>query len=166
MTSNDPGKVSLIAQLRADGQTASDEEVMNAAADALEFAESEIVRLKKEWGAALDERDEARNVLANISIAVAYKERKVGQPWDEFLGEDTANSILVAVQEWIQAEDAEYEHTKIVQRNAVRDAIWSILEDRLEDDIDLDLNDPKESKRFIALVDSLVEAVVKALDTA
>ncbi|SDH40582.1 hypothetical protein [Microbacterium sp. 77mftsu3.1] len=41
-----------------------------------------------------------------------------------------------------------------------RDAIWSSLEDRLEDDIHLDLNNPEQSARFAALVNDATRAVL------
>lgn len=51
---------------------------------------------------------------------------------------------------------------RIATRAAVRDSVWSVMEDRLEDDIDLDLNDVTESARFNALVDSVVGAALAA----
>lgn len=45
---------------------------------------------------------------------------------------------------------------------AVRRAIWVALEPRLEDDITLDLNDPRQSDRFASLVDAATRAAIKA----
>lgn len=92
------------------------------------MAFSEITALADALEAATAERDEARNVLSNISIAVAHKERKVGQPWEDFLGEDSADSILTAVQEWIATEDSEYEQYKseLAQRDSVIEKITTL----------------------------------------
>lgn len=76
---------------------------------------------------------------------------------------ENCGDVIWALVSALEAAEAELTRRDTAAHGAaIRSAVWHVLEDRLEDDIDLDLNEPEESERFNALVDSVVDVVLAA----